>query len=56
MSKLRIKVSGCMRFMTGAQTFCTIRSASESPCPRAARALCGSAVRGYVSPEDLSAA
>ena len=26
MSKLRIKVSGCMRSMTGAQTFCTLRS------------------------------
>jgi transposase len=26
MSKLRIKVSGCMRSMTGAETFCTIRS------------------------------
>ena len=26
MSKLRIKVSGCMRSMTGAENFCTIRS------------------------------
>ena len=26
MSKLRIKVSGCMRSMTGAKTFCAIRS------------------------------
>lgn len=26
MSKLRIKVSGCMRSMTGAETFCAIRS------------------------------
>jgi hypothetical protein len=26
MGKLRIKVSGCMRSMTGAETFCTIRS------------------------------
>jgi transposase len=26
MSKLRIKVSGCMRSMTGAEVFCTIRS------------------------------
>jgi len=26
MSKLRIKVSGCMRSMAGAETFCTIRS------------------------------
>jgi transposase len=26
MSKLRIKVSGCMRSMVGAETFCTIRS------------------------------
>jgi hypothetical protein len=26
MSKLRIKVSGCMRSMTGAETFCLIRS------------------------------
>ena len=26
MSKLRIKVSGCMRSMTGAETFCTIRT------------------------------
>jgi transposase len=26
MSKLRIKVSGCMRSMTGAETFCVIRS------------------------------
>jgi transposase len=26
MSKLRIKVSGCMRSMAGAQTFCTLRS------------------------------
>ena len=26
MSKLRIKVSGCMRSMTGAEVFCAIRS------------------------------
>ena len=26
MSKLRIKVSGCMRSMTGADDFCAIRS------------------------------
>jgi transposase len=26
MSKLRIKVSGCMRSMADAETFCTIRS------------------------------
>jgi transposase len=26
MSKLRIKISGCMRSMTGAQEFCAIRS------------------------------
>jgi hypothetical protein len=26
MSKLRIKVSGCMRSMTGAETFCLIRT------------------------------
>jgi len=26
MSKLRIKVPGCMRSMTGAETFCVIRS------------------------------
>jgi hypothetical protein len=26
MSKLRIKVSGCMRSMAGAETFCAIRS------------------------------
>jgi len=26
MSKLRIKVSGCMRSMGGAETFCAIRS------------------------------
>ena len=26
MSKLRIKVSGCMRSMSGAETFCAIRS------------------------------
>jgi transposase len=26
MSKLRIKVSGCMRSMKGAETFCAIRS------------------------------
>ena len=26
MSKLRHKVSGCMRSMTGAETFCVIRS------------------------------
>jgi transposase len=26
MSKLRIKVSGCMRSMSGAEAFCTIRS------------------------------
>jgi transposase len=26
MSKLRIKVSGCMRSMDGAETFCAIRS------------------------------
>jgi transposase len=26
MSKLRIKVSGCMRSMTGAEAFCAIRS------------------------------
>jgi len=26
MSKLRIKVSGCMRSMRGAETFCAIRS------------------------------
>jgi transposase len=26
MSKLRIKVSGCMRSMTGAEEFCAIRS------------------------------
>jgi hypothetical protein len=26
MSKLRIKVSGCMRSMTGAESFCAIRS------------------------------
>ena len=26
MSKLRIKVSGCMRSMTGAENFCAIRS------------------------------
>jgi hypothetical protein len=26
MSKLRIKVSGCMRSMSGAEAFCAIRS------------------------------
>jgi transposase len=26
MSKLRIKISGCMRSMTGAREFCAIRS------------------------------
>ena len=26
MSKLRIKVSGCMRSMTGAEAFCAIRT------------------------------
>jgi transposase len=26
MSKLRIKISGCMRSMTGAEEFCAIRS------------------------------
>ncbi len=26
MSKLRIKVSGCIRSMTGAESFCAIRS------------------------------
>lgn len=26
MSKLRIKISGCMRSMTGAEAFCAIRS------------------------------
>ena len=26
MSKLRIKVSGCMRSMTGAENFCAVRS------------------------------
>jgi hypothetical protein len=26
MSKLRIKISGCMRSMSGAETFCAIRS------------------------------
>ena len=26
MSKLRIKISGCMRSMAGAETFCAIRS------------------------------
>jgi hypothetical protein len=26
MSKLRIKISGCMRSMTGAQEFCAVRS------------------------------
>ena len=26
MAKLRIKVSGCMRSMTGAENFCAIRS------------------------------
>ena len=26
MAKLRIKVSGCMRSMTGAEVFCAIRS------------------------------
>ena len=31
MSKLRIKVSGCMRPMAGAETFCAIRSYLATP-------------------------
>jgi Transposase IS66 family len=31
MSKLRIKISGCMRSMTGAEEFCAIRSYLATP-------------------------
>jgi hypothetical protein len=31
MSKLRIKISGCMRSMTGAEEFCAIRSYLGTP-------------------------
>jgi transposase len=39
MSKLRIKISGCLRSMTGAQEFCAIRSYLATATRRSIGAL-----------------